>query len=476
MFLGPVPGEKPPLAPKPKFIPLPKTVSQPLNLDHSQPPINTVQSACVSQQCLSKPLTPEWKPVAVFTSEYQSHFQQQLDNVQGLLHSQLKSKSEINSGQPSATTPYKVREFSGDQLMPLRVIYGQSYGTVKNNLNLANGSGGSERNSTNIPRAAQIFSPTGLQPKSAESKRVLLNSTQHRHSADEQNGHSTSIPFPVQKASPILGQNKPKSSHVEQPEKPDLTSQESGGFVKPQYKALTVKESTLAVVYKEGRTVSPRKHTRNERQSSSKPETQNDDVELLGNYPCWKVHSSEQKTGQDVPNNRTESTSGKKSAITLKHKVKSLTQADLNQSNGQRKSSFKKLMDFEFSVKKLPKLFSKGGQGPETTAGKDEQSVDESRQASRDQIPQYRTHHVNVQQDERTAEHSVDGNSVENEQLYEDILENINIYVPKSPRIQTQQNPTIWQRYLTTKEERKNGKTQVLEELNTTVSQDHNER
>lgn len=473
--------EKPPLTPKPKFIPLQKTAPQTLNLDCSQPPISTEKSARVSQRCLSKPLTPEWKPVAVSTSEYQSHFQQQLDNAQGLLHSRNKYKSEINSGQPSATTPYKVHEFTGDQLMPLRIIHGQSHRTVKNNLNLTNGSGGSERNATSIRHASQVFSPTGLQPKSTASK-LALNNTQRRDT-DEQNGHSTSFLFPVRKSSPILVQNKPKSSHVEQPEKPDITSQESGGFVKPQYKALTVKPSTLAVVYKERRTVTPRKHTRSEKKSSSRPESPNDNVELLGNYPRWKVHLSEQRTGQDVPNNsKIESTPGKKYGITLKPKVKSLTQADLNQSDGQRKSSFRKLMDFEFSVKKLPKLFSKGGQGPETTAGKDEQSVDEGGQATRNQnrsqsqIPQYRIHHVKVQQDDFTVEYNVDGDGVENENLYEDSLENINVSIPKSPGIQTQHKPTIWQTNLTPKEERMNGETQVIGEFNTRVRQDYNER
>ncbi|MCI4380183.1 hypothetical protein PGIGA_G00236850 [Pangasianodon gigas] len=477
---GPVTGvEKPPLAPKPKFIPLQKIVPQALNLDCSQPPVNTVKSACVSKPCLSKPPTPEWKPVAVFTSEYQAQFQQQLDNIQGLPHSRNKYKSDINPGQASATTSHTVPEFSGNQLKPTRVTHGQGHGTVKNNLNLTNGSVVSERSATSMPHAAHVSSPTGLQPKSAESKPILLNNTRRRHSADEQNGNSSSVMLTVGKASPSPVQNKPKSSHGGQLEKPDITSQESGRIVKPKYKALTVKESTLALVYKEGRIVTPRKQTTNEKKSRNRLETQNDNVELPGYYPRWKVLSS---TGQDVHNNTTsESTPGKKSGTTLKPKVKSLTQADLNQSDGLRKSSFKKLKDFEFSVKKLPKLFSKGGQGLEITAGKNEQSVDEGWQATRNQngsqiqIPHYRTHHVKVQHDEFTIEHSVDGDGVENEHLYEDMPENMNVCNPKSPGIQTQQKPTIWQRNVSNKEEIMNGKTRVLGEFNTRMRQDYND-
>ncbi|KAF4091195.1 hypothetical protein AMELA_G00034310 [Ameiurus melas] len=460
---GPVTGvEKPPLAPKPKFIPLQKTVPQALNVDSSQPPINTVKS----KPCLSRLPTPEWKPVAIFTSEYQSHFQKQLDSTQGLLHSQITYKSEISSGQASASTSHNIREFSDDQQKQMQVIHGQSHGAVKNNLNLTNDSVGSERNATSIPHASHDSSPTRVQPKFTESNPVLLNNRQRRHSADEQNG--------VQKCV----QNKLKSSHGGEPEKPDISSQKSGGHVKRQYKAFTVKEYTLAAFYKEERTVTPRKHTTHKMKSRSRLETPNDNVELPGHYPYWKAVSSQQNTGQAVPTNTTsESTPKKKSGTTLKPKVKSLTHADLHQSGGQRKSSFKKLKEFEFSVKKL---FSKGGQGPETTTDRDEQSVDEVWQATRNQnrsqiqIPQYRTHHVNTQHDEFSVEHSVDGDDVD-EHLYEDIPDNINVCIPKSPGIQPQPKPPIWQRNFSNKEERMSGKMQFLGEINTRVRQDYDE-
>lgn len=477
MFLGPETDvEKPPLAPKPQFIPLQKPVPEALNLDSSQPPINTVKYEHVSQPRLSKRLTPEWKPVSIFTSEYQSHFPQQFDSTQDLLQSHVKHKSYNDSGQSSVSTPRNVHEFSGAQLKPMRVTYGQSQGTVKNNLNFSNGLVGSEKNTTGKPHTAQSSSTSGLHPKSAESKSFLFNPTQRRHSADEQNDHL--FPVPVQKASPIPVQNKPKSSHVGQPEKPDITSQEPRRYVKPKYKALTVKESTLAQVYKEGKTVAPRKQT-NEKKSRSRPEIQRDSVELPGYYPRWNVVTSEQRQGQDLPNNTTSDTTPGKKSVTLKPKVKSLNQADLSQPDAQRKSSFKKLKDFEFSVKKL---FSKAGPGPEVSTGKDEQSVDEGWHTTRTQnrsqlqIPQYRTHHVIFQHHEYSVERSVDGVDVENEHLYHDMSENINLCSPKCPGTQTPQTPMIWQGNLSDKEKRINGKTQVLGEFNTGVGQVSNQR
>lgn len=453
--------EKPPLAPKPKYIPL----QQALNVDCSQSPINAGKSTHVSQPYLSKPPTPEWKPVSVFTSDHHSHFQQ-VASSRGLLHPRTKDEYDIESGQASASSPHEVHHFSDDP-----VTHSRSHRTVKNYLNLINGSLGSEKNATGIPDAPHVSSPSRLLHKSAESKPVLLIPTQRRHS-DEHGGHSSAVLLSVHKASPISVLNKAKSGHVGHPEKPDVTSQKKGGYDKPKYKALTVKESNLAQTYKEGRT--PKKQATTEKKSRRTPEIQNNDVELLGNYPHWKLLSSEQKTGQDVPNDtRSENTPRKKSGITLKPKVKSLNQADLKESSdGQRKSSFKKLKDFEFSVKKLPKLFSKGAQGPEIASGNDEQSVDDgwhitrNQNRSRTQIPQYRTHHVNIQQEEFTLEHSVDGYSVEGEHLYYDVLDNV-------CGMQTPQTPTNWQRNGSDKEEKMNGK---IGESNTRVGQDYNKR
>ncbi|XP_026990884.2 FYVE, RhoGEF and PH domain-containing protein 6-like isoform X1 [Tachysurus fulvidraco] len=468
---GPVTGVvKPPLAPKPNFIPIQNIVPQALDLDHSHTPINTVKYARVSQPYQSKALKPEWKPVAVFTSEHQSLFKEQLESTKD-----FKYKPEINSGQASATIPHNVLEFSDNQLKPVQITDGQSYRTVKNNLNLTNGSGYSERNVSSITYVAHNSSPTGLQPKSTDPKPELFKNTrshQRRHSADDQNGTLSSDQLSVQKAPPIPVGNKPKSSHVGQPEKPYITSQQSGGIGKKKYKALTVNENTLALVYKEGRAVTPRK----QKKSRSRLDTQNDNVELPGHYPRWNRLSSDQRTDQEVPNNTTsESTPGKKYGSALKPKVKSLNQADLNPSDGQRKSSFKKLKDFEFSVKKL---FSKGGHGQESTPGKEEQSVDEgwhvtkNENRSQFQIPQYRTHHVSIPYDDFTVEHSVDGDGVENEHLYEDRPENINA---GASGIQTQQTPPIWQRNISNQEERMNRKTQFIGEFNTRVRQDYNE-
>lgn len=440
--------EKPPLAPKPRYIPQQKAVPQALNVDSSQSPINTVKSTHFSQPHLSKPPTPEWKSVSVFSSDYQSHFQQAA-TPQGLLHPRTKEKHDIESGQASVSTPYKVQLSSADQLNPAQATQSQGHGTVKKNLNLVNGSLASKRNATSILDAPHLSSTNKFQ-----SKPVLLIPTQSRHSADEHSDHSSSVLLPVEKASPISVQNKAKSSHVGQPEKRDVTSQEKGGYNKPMYKALTVNESNLTQLYKEGRTPIKQKKSR------SRPEAQNDNVEPLGNYSHWKVLPSEQKAGQDAPNDsRSENTPRKRSGITLKPKVKSLNQADL-------KESLKKLKDF--------KLFSKGGQGPESTAGKDEQSVDQGWHTTKIQnrsqitIPQYRTHHVNIQQDDFTVEHSVDGDCVENEHPYSDGLDSINVCGTQRP-----QTPTNWQRNVFNKEERMNGK---IGESEARVGQDYNKR
>ncbi|XP_053361993.1 FYVE, RhoGEF and PH domain-containing protein 6-like isoform X2 [Clarias gariepinus] len=455
-------------------MPLQKSVPQALDLDASQPPMN---SALASQPRPSKPFKPEWKPVSVFASEYRSHFQQQVDSTQ---HSRSRNndKAEVNSTQASATSPHNVREFSVDHMKPIQVLPGQNHGTVKTRHNLTNGSAVSERKATSTPHATHVFSPTVLQPKTTEFIPVMFNNTQRRHSAGEEHGHLSSVLLPDQRASPISVQNILKSSHVGRPEKSDITSR---GHVKPKYKALTVKESTLASVYKEGKAVTPRKRITNEKSSKSRTESQTDNVDPTGDYPRWKVFSPEQKTGRDVPDNTTsESTPGKKSGSTLKPKVKSLTHVDLKQSDGQRKSSFKKLKDFEFSMKRLPKLFSKGGQGPETTPSKDEQSVDEPLPVTKNQtrnqilIPQYRTHQVSFPQDEFTVECSVDGDDFGNEYQYGDLQENINVGITKSPGVLMQQDPTIWQRKASEKEESINGKMQDCREFNTKVNQDHN--
>ncbi|XP_062277515.1 FYVE, RhoGEF and PH domain-containing protein 6-like [Scomber scombrus] len=59
-----------------------------------------------------------------------------------------------------------------------------------------------------------------------------------------------------------------------------------------------------------------------------------------------------------------------------KQRAKSFSDADLIRSNGQKRNSFRKLLDFKLSVKILPKLIVKGGQTSERTVNETEQCVD----------------------------------------------------------------------------------------------------
>uniref|UniRef100_A0A3Q3F4Z3 FYVE, RhoGEF and PH domain containing 6 n=1 Tax=Labrus bergylta TaxID=56723 RepID=A0A3Q3F4Z3_9LABR len=61
-----------------------------------------------------------------------------------------------------------------------------------------------------------------------------------------------------------------------------------------------------------------------------------------------------------------------------KHKAKSFSAADLVRSDGQKRNSFRKLLDLKLSVKKL---IVKGGQNPDCAANEKEQSVDTEQDA-----------------------------------------------------------------------------------------------
>uniref|UniRef100_A0AAQ5YA19 FYVE, RhoGEF and PH domain containing 6 n=1 Tax=Amphiprion ocellaris TaxID=80972 RepID=A0AAQ5YA19_AMPOC len=55
-----------------------------------------------------------------------------------------------------------------------------------------------------------------------------------------------------------------------------------------------------------------------------------------------------------------------------KQKAKSFSAADIIRSDGQRRTSFRKLLDLKLSVMMLPKLIVKGGQSPEQSVDKDQ--------------------------------------------------------------------------------------------------------
>ncbi|XP_070763304.1 FYVE, RhoGEF and PH domain-containing protein 6-like [Enoplosus armatus] len=59
-----------------------------------------------------------------------------------------------------------------------------------------------------------------------------------------------------------------------------------------------------------------------------------------------------------------------------KQRAKSFSGADVIRSEGQKRNSFRKLLDLKLSVKMLPKLIVKGGQSPDHAANDNEQSVD----------------------------------------------------------------------------------------------------
>ncbi|XP_071271996.1 FYVE, RhoGEF and PH domain-containing protein 6-like [Salvelinus alpinus] len=60
-----------------------------------------------------------------------------------------------------------------------------------------------------------------------------------------------------------------------------------------------------------------------------------------------------------------------------KQKAKSFSSADLTPSEGQKRNSFRRLLDLKLSVKMLPKLLTKGGQSLDSTAAEAEQYGDD---------------------------------------------------------------------------------------------------
>uniref|UniRef100_A0A673ZNG4 FYVE, RhoGEF and PH domain containing 6 n=1 Tax=Salmo trutta TaxID=8032 RepID=A0A673ZNG4_SALTR len=60
-----------------------------------------------------------------------------------------------------------------------------------------------------------------------------------------------------------------------------------------------------------------------------------------------------------------------------KQKAKSFSSADLTPSEGQKRNSFRRLLDLKLSVKMLPKLLAKGGQSLDSTAAEAEQYEDD---------------------------------------------------------------------------------------------------
>ena len=131
-----------------------------------------------------------------------------------------------------------------------------------------------------------------------------------------------------------------------------------------------------------------------------------------------------------------------------KQKAKSFSSADLVHSDGQKRSSFRKLLELKLSVKMLPKLIVKGGQSPDTAAEDNEQSVDGDEH--------YRTQRkfscplIGVEQSVDGDEFSPGGGQeiyYENVSHYEEIPDYVNVSVGSaaaSPRTSLSQ-PAAWQ-------------------------------
>uniref|UniRef100_A0A8D0D1H1 FYVE, RhoGEF and PH domain containing 6 n=1 Tax=Sander lucioperca TaxID=283035 RepID=A0A8D0D1H1_SANLU len=139
-----------------------------------------------------------------------------------------------------------------------------------------------------------------------------------------------------------------------------------------------------------------------------------------------------------------------------KQRAKSFSAADLYRSEGQKRNSFRKLLDLKLSVKMLPKLILKGGQSSECTVNDNEQSVDRDQDGCQG-------FHKDLQAQRKFScpligvEQSVDGDEFspgtdqvvyyENIPYYEEIPDYINVHVGSaltSPCASISQ-PTAWQ-------------------------------
>ncbi|XP_062855724.1 FYVE, RhoGEF and PH domain-containing protein 6-like [Trichomycterus rosablanca] len=422
--------EKPPVAPKPKPI-LPSSVPKyEPDLEFSQPQIKTVRPAI-------KPHLFE-----IHTAAFQPKFQQRFEKPGHfrLLNSSNGFEHRTGKDQALATTPNDFVHDSSSDKPTLK----QSYGTVKHNQILtANGSVNFEKltaQRTQInPGSVHVSSPTdtGLSLKTSESQHVLVNNTHHGHPVAEQNRYLPSVLVPVRKPPPLPVQKS--SSSVEQQQKPDIRLKESEVPVKSRRKVFTMNERTLTTYQKQGSaTISPRKRVETEK----KP------------FSGWRVFPSEQNQRQELPSTSISENAHRKRP-NLKPKVRSFSPGDKLQNDVQKKPSFKIIRDLDLSVK-FSRIFSKA----EFPVAKDEQSVDEDWQANSSlnelyaKIPQYRTHQVRLQNEVTvfeklshpvfTREQSVDGEdvsdgAVENEHLYEDIPDYVNVSMLHSPRTQSQE-------------------------------------
>ncbi|XP_040894890.1 FYVE, RhoGEF and PH domain-containing protein 6-like [Toxotes jaculatrix] len=138
-----------------------------------------------------------------------------------------------------------------------------------------------------------------------------------------------------------------------------------------------------------------------------------------------------------------------------KQRAKSFSGADLICSEGQRRNSFRKLLDLKLAVKMLPKMIVKGGQSPDSTVNDNEQSVDQDQDACQN-FPKPLSSERKFSYPLIGVEQSVDGDEFspgtdqavyyENVRHYEEIPDYMNIDVGKagsSPEASFSQ-PAVW--------------------------------
>ncbi|XP_044049424.1 FYVE, RhoGEF and PH domain-containing protein 6-like [Siniperca chuatsi] len=140
-----------------------------------------------------------------------------------------------------------------------------------------------------------------------------------------------------------------------------------------------------------------------------------------------------------------------------KQKAKSFSGADLIRSEGQKRNSFRKLLDLKLSVKMLPKLIVKGDQSPDCAANNNEQSVDREQDGCQN-LHEYLKAERKFSCPLIGVEQSVDGDEFsagteqsfyyENIPHYEEIPDYMNVHVGRSVTSVPQASfpqPTAWQ-------------------------------
>uniref|UniRef100_A0A667Z1H6 FYVE, RhoGEF and PH domain containing 6 n=1 Tax=Myripristis murdjan TaxID=586833 RepID=A0A667Z1H6_9TELE len=142
-----------------------------------------------------------------------------------------------------------------------------------------------------------------------------------------------------------------------------------------------------------------------------------------------------------------------------KQRAKSFSAADLTRSEGQRRNSFRKLLDLKLSVKMLPKLIVKGGQRPDCLASETEQCVDGDQDGPQDFTEHLGIHtqvarksscppHIGVEQSVDGDDFSQDMEQAleyENIPHYEEIQDYMNVPMVRAMASPQAMQPPAWE-------------------------------